>query len=223
MAPKKPGIADLVEQWRRPGGRMHFRTTQILLENGSRKGDHLDPFQIEDYDGLDRRPHGLLLRPRGWDKSGCAGDEIVTDLVTGPPRQRLYALACDLGQIGLLKEDVGSKFRRNPLLRSLIKETATTITMKATDSRFEILPYDIAGMWGLRPSRVIIDEMSEFPPKAEEAWTALWTASGKVANARMLIISTPGFSADSLLHRVRAMAEQNPDTWYIAERCLADA
>ena len=26
--------------------------------------------------------------------------------------------------------------------------------MKATDSRYESLPYDVPGMWGLRPSRV---------------------------------------------------------------------
>jgi len=218
MTLRRAGLAELVAKWR--SDRMLFRREQIYLENGQPKGLVLNPFQVADYEGLDSRQHGILIRPRAWDKTGCASDEIFTDMILGPRGQRIYSVAADLGQAQLLKEDLAAKFRRNPLTRNLIRETATTVTMKATDSRYESLPYDVPGMWGLRPSRVVLDEVGEFPPRAEAIWTALWTATAKVPGCRVLVISTPSHDPQQLLGRVLKLAKADPTRWFVSERTL---
>ncbi len=122
---------------------MAFDKKVILLEGGQTLDQKMEPWQEEDFKALDsgqyRRVTGFLIpnavygermgvlgglrhayleRPRGHSKTGDIGTEAVTELVLGPPCQRLYCCAADEDQAKLLFEDVAGKFRRSPLLRS---------------------------------------------------------------------------------------------------------
>jgi len=62
---------------------------------------------------------------------------------------------------------------------------------------------------GLKPSLAIIDEMHAHPD--DEVYVAIRTAMLKVPSSKMIVISSAGQGADSLLGRLRARAFAQPD------------
>jgi hypothetical protein len=208
-----PDLHTLLTRWK--NDRMAFRREAILLENGRPFGEVIEPWQVEDFIGVDTHRNSYLERPRGHSKTGDTGTDAVTDLLLGPPGQRNIASAVDRDQSALLLEDVAKKFQRNPLLRGLVKTTRDTITIKATDSQLRVMASDGPSAMGLRFHRAYIDELSE--QSNREMWDALWTATGKFQGCGIRVISTAGWDRTSIAWSVREMARTEPD-WYFSSR-----
>jgi len=185
------------------------------MEDGRPLGDVIEPWQRDDFVALDAHKHGYLERPRGHDKTGCAGTEAVCDLVLGPKGQRIYGCAVDAEQGEILYEDVAQKFLRSPVLRGSAKIGKREIVVPATGSRFRILTSDAPSAYGLRPDRIILDELAEW--QRRDLWDALYTATGKRPNCRVLCISVAGWDKSSIAWEVREIARTEKD-WYFAAR-----
>jgi hypothetical protein len=212
---RKPS-ADLVAQLTRwKNDRMAFRKEAIILEDGRPFGEVIEPWQMEDFIGVDTHRNSYLERPRGHSKTGDTGTDVVTDLMLGPTGQRNIASAVDRDQSALLLEDVIKKFQRNPLLRPLVKTTRDSITIKATDSQFRVMASDGPSAMGLRFYRAYVDELSEQANR--EMWDALWTATGKYKDCGVHVISTAGWDRASIAWSVREMARTESD-WYFSTR-----
>jgi hypothetical protein len=205
--------AQAIARWRKD--RMAFRREAILLEDGRPFGALMEPWQRDDYAEIDAHRHGFLLRPRGHDKTGTVGTEVVTDLVLGPRDQRIFGCAVDSEQAELLHEDVSQKFQRNPLLRGSVKIKSREIVVPATGSRFRVLTSDAPSAYGLRPDRIIVDELAEWAKR--DLWDSLWSATGKRPNCRVLVITTAGWDQTSICWEVQRIA-QAENNWYFAAR-----
>lgn len=197
--------------------RMAFRREAILLEDGRPFGDAMELWQQADFFALDvgEFHHAYLERARGHSKTGDIGTEAVTELMLGPPRQRLFCAAADEDQARLLFEDVAGKFQRSPLLRGSVKITAKELIVRATGSRLRVLASDAPSAYGLRPDWIAIDELAEW--RKRELWDSLWTATGKRPQCRMLVISTAGWDQSGIAWEVRKIAEAEAD-WYFSSR-----
>lgn len=208
-------MKDLVKRWR--ADRMAFRKEAIILENGKPFGEKIEAWQSEDFAALDsdQYRHAYLERPRGHSKTGDIATEAVTELVLGPPGQRLYSCAADEDQARLLLEDVTGKFNRSPLLRSAVKVVRNEILIKATGSRLKVLSSDAPSAYGLRSDWIAIDELAEWAKRG--LWDSLWSATGKRPNCRTMCISSAGWDKTSICWEVRQIAEKEAD-WYFSSR-----
>jgi phage terminase large subunit-like protein len=169
----------------------------IVLEDGRRFGEVIDPWQEEDFRALDdpRYRHAFLERPRGHSKTGDLGTEVVVELVAGPPGRQLYCAAADEDQAKLLHADVAGKFQRSERLASMVKVTKTEIACSVTGSRLRVRPADAPSAYGLRPDWIAVDELAEW--RRRDLWDSLWTATGKRPRCRLVVISTPGWDRTS--------------------------
>jgi hypothetical protein len=208
-------LAEQVARWR--ANRMAFRREAITLEDGRPFGAVMEPWQAEDFAALDAGTsrHAYLERPRGHAKTFDLGTEAVAELLLGPPGQRLFCAAADEDQARLLFEDVADKFRRSPLLASSVRVLQREIVVRATGSRLRVLTSDAPTAYGLRPDWLAVDELAEW--RRRELWDSLWTATGKRARCRMLVITTAGWDQTSVCWEVRGIAEREAD-WYFAPR-----
>jgi hypothetical protein len=215
MITRGADLQTTLARWRRD--RMAFRREAIRLEDGRPFGEVIDPWQGEDFAALDdpQHQHAYLERPRGHSKTGDLGTEAVTELVLGPSGQRLFCAAADEDQAGLLHADVAGKFQRSPLLAPLVKIIRREITVKATGSTLRVLAADAPSAYGLRPDWIAVDELAEW--RGRPLWDSLWSATGKRARCRMLVISSAGWDRTSIAWEVRAIAEREAD-WYVSSR-----
>lgn len=197
--------------------RQRFREQEIILEDGRRLGDCLDPWQREDFLALDdpRHRHAYLERPRGHSKTSDVGSECVTELVLGGPGRQIIAVAGDEDQARLLLDDVKGKFERNTRLRPLAQFKKNEIRMKASGSALRIMAADAPSSYGLRPDLIVCDEIAEW--RRRDLWDSLWTASGKRPHCRVLVISSAGWDTTSICAEVRKIAESEED-WYFSSR-----
>jgi len=207
-----PSLEQRLLQWRNDP--MEFYRTQVILENGKPLGDQWDDWQRDDLIGVTGHQNSLLLRPRGHDKTGTAGSVILHALVCGGQGLRAYSVASDQQQANLLLDDVIAKARRNPLLARAIRTTKTSVTVVASDNRYETLASDAPSAFGLRPDMLVADELAEWPSRADGLWVALWSATGKRPHTKTLVISSPG---GQLLSSIREMA-RTEENWFTSER-----
>jgi len=196
--------------------RMHFRE-DLLLEGGNRLGDVMDGWQREDFEALDdsAHRHAYLERPRGHSKTGDVATEAVVELFLGGPERELFCVAVDEDQAGILFRDVVGKIRRRPDLNAKVAIGKREITVKATRSTLTVLSSDAPSAFGLRPSWLALDEMAEW--RKRDLWDALWSATGKKRDCRVLVISTAGWDKASIAWEVRRIAETEAD-WLFSSR-----
>ena len=196
--------------------RMAFRE-DLLIEGSIRLGDVLDPWQREDFEALDdpAHRHAYLERPRGHSKTGDAGTEALVELFLGGPERALYAVAGDEDQASLLFKDVCAKLRRRPDLLAECKVGVDTVTHKPSGSVLTVLSSDAPTAYGLRPDWLCLDELATW--RGRDLWDALWSATGKRPNARVLVISTAGWDKASLCWEVRQIADTEDD-WLLSAR-----
>ncbi len=208
-------IEGALKRWR--ADRMVFRREAILLEDGRAFGEVMEPWQVEDFAALDdtAHRHAYLERPRGHSKTGDLGTEAVTELVLGPPGQRLFCAAADEDQARLLFDDVVGKFQRSSLLAPTVKVTRGEVVVKATGSRLRVLAADAPSAYGLRPDWIACDELAEW--RRRELWDSLWSATGKRQHCRMRVISSAGWDRTGIAWEVRQIAEREAD-WYFSAR-----
>jgi hypothetical protein len=193
---------------------------RIPLEDGRTFGGAADPWQIEDAAKFDdpRWRHHFRELPRGHDKTGSAGTEVVVDLLTAPARSEIYGFATGQEQADILLRDVSGKIERLGLVgpggfriraRSIVGPKGSTFTSMASDA---------PSAMGLRPHRMYLDELAEWPERAGRAlWTSIRTAAAKGPGCRFIVATTAGVSKSSLCWEVRSAAERGP-RWRFTNR-----
>lgn len=207
--------AALLARWRKD--RMAFRREAVFLDDGRPFGEVMEPWQADDFRALDdpQYRHAYRERPRGYSKTFDMAVEAATELVLGPPGQRLYCVGADEDQGKLLSDDVVAIFRRSPVLKPLIRVTRTEVIVKATGSRLKVLNSNAPTLYGLRPDWIGCDEIPEWRGRA--VWDALWTASGKRPRCKVRVIGTAGWDRTGLAWEVREIAERESN-WHFSAR-----
>lgn len=188
----------------------------LTLPDGRRFGDAMTDAQRRDFEALTstRFRHGLLERGRGGSKTADCAAFAITELLAGPHGGRLYACAVDQDQAGLLRDAAVGWIRRSGALAEHLVVSRWEIAYPRNDSLLKVLSSDTASSWGLGPTAVFFDELSQLPAGLEDFYQAMWSALPK-RRGRMIVLQTPGWDRTSLAWRVRTMAMQSP-SWYVS-------
>lgn len=206
----------------------------LRLEDGRAWGEAAAPFQLEDARAIlvgDGPRFHFLTRARGGSKTSDLAGLAIVELL----RQRdgrLYALASDQGQGGILLDALAGFVNRSPSLREHLRIGTWKVTCPRTRSSLEILAADSPGAWGLRPDFVVVEEFSGWAEtrSSRTLWTAVSSAVAKVPGSRLVILTTAGdpahFSAKILEHAKadaawRVNEVPGPAPWMDAEDLAA--
>jgi phage terminase large subunit-like protein len=195
----------------------------LVLEDGRAWGEAAEPVQLADARAvLDpdplTPPNFFLTRPRGFSKtSDLAGVNVAVLLEQLPAGSRTYAVAADRDQGRLLVDSVAGFCERTPGLAGALTVDSYKVTANRTGSVLEVLAADSASAWGLRPAFVTVDEFAQWrdtrEPKA--MWRAIISALGKVAGARLVVMTSAGDPAH-WSYRVLEGARLSPE-WRVSE------
>ena len=189
----------------------------LTLETGTSYGRNLDDFQRTDFAALASGiPAAYLGRPRGHAKTIDLAAYALHHIAT-TPGARAYAFAVDEDQARLVRDSVAGFVRRSGTLRANVKVFRNVVSLDETDARLEIWSADAASAWGLRPSLMLLDELSMWRGLAsEELFNAAFSSTGKVAGCQLLVGTTAGWDRNGLCYRIRELARKDPD-WYFSE------
>jgi phage terminase large subunit-like protein len=202
-----------------PEERMGFVERVLLAPDGTPLGERLDDWQRQDLAAAtagDR--HVWWERPRTHSKTEDAAAVALTDLVLGPPGQRIPLAATDTDQAALVLDSLRQFVARSPLLSGSLRVLRREVVYDSRDSSVEVLPADSAGSWGWRPSLVVCDELSQWrTPAHEDFFWSLWSALGKVKGARILVCLTAHWDRTGLAWRVRKQVRRDP-RWAFSRR-----
>jgi hypothetical protein len=186
----------------------------LILEDGCAWADvaedaqWLDALAILDLDS--QTPYHFLTRARGRSKTtDLAAIALVVMLTQARPGDRLYALAVDKAQGGLLVDAIRGFVQRTPGLAAVLRVGQYKVTAPG-DVTLEVLAADADGRWGLRPAFLIVGEIAWWPdtPTAHKLWEATSTAMHKVPGSRMVVLTTAGDPAH-YSYDIRARAERS--------------
>lgn len=193
----------------------------FVMDDGSQFGDIAYPFQWECAKAVldpDAPPNRWESRPRGGSKTSDAAAIALAALVSVfPPGSECYCIAADKDQARLLLNDIRGFVHRTPSIAALVTVNNDRVTAQNGTSFLQVLSSDGPSTWGLKPSLVVCDELSAWKSTAnsEEVWHAITTAMGKVAGARLLVISMAG-SPHHWSHDVYMHAQESP-RWSFGE------
>jgi phage terminase large subunit-like protein len=197
-----------------------FVEKEIVLADGRTVGDGLatDPWIRErllapilavDEADLPRYRLVYVELPRGhWKSGGIAA--IATAEAALHPDTDVVVGAADTDQARIILENVGGYLHRNPELGALFTVRRDEFQTTA-GSRIRVISSDAPSAYGLggthRRFRVICDELTAW--RSDDLWVALASASGKVENAQVVVLSNAGFDAErSWQWEVRLIAEE---------------
>jgi terminase large subunit-like protein len=191
----------------------------LVLEDGRRYGQCWEPWQHEFFVAAfavegGRPRHRLLYseRRRGESKTEDAAAVALADLLTGPPRHRSYAVAADQEQAGLILDSVRGFVARTPMLAGL-DVGRVVVRNAATGAELRVMSADDRTSWGIRPRRVIFDELS-LQPAQSQLWTSMWSAVAKLKDAQLIALSMAGWDFTSTCWQVREMAASSDVYWF---------
>jgi phage terminase large subunit-like protein len=193
----------------------------LVLETGARWGEVAAPFQQEDAAAVldsSGTPYHFLTRARGGSKTAdLAGMAVAAMLAQLPPASRCYALAADRDQGRLLLQSIEGYMVRTPELRGAVTVDAFRATTTRSGSTLEVLAADAPGAWGLRPHFLIVDELAQWAttPGPRRLWEAVTTAVAKIADCRMVCLTSAGDPAH-WSHAVLEHAHADP-LWRVHE------
>jgi phage terminase large subunit-like protein len=124
----------------------------------------------------------------------------------------------DKEQAGLIADTINGFVMRSELLRASLQISRFRIAAPSTGSSLQVLPADAASSWGLRPSLVVLDELSSWAGHgAEEFFQSLFSSLGKVKGARALVATTAHWNRHGLCWNLRSQVEQDP-AWSFMRR-----
>src|SRR2546426_625514 len=144
----------------------------LTLDDGRRWGAAAEPWQVADARAV-LDPHGPTPfhwqgRPRGGAKTGDAAAVGAAMLLTqAPPAARLYAVASDADQSGLLVDAVRGYVRRAPVLAQHLRVEARKVTALESGATLEVVPADEASAYGLKPWALLADQLGGWPAPAD--------------------------------------------------------
>lgn len=209
------------ELYLQPGGRARFRDEQLYLEDGRSLGDALEPWQREhiltpldarDSDGHPTYRVLVLEAPRGHAKTTLLAAECLLELIVGGRDRRIFAFAADADQAALLHEAAAGFIRRNTILGRLLSVERWLIRCRATRSVMRVMSADAASAHGLTPDLIVVDELAQW--QGRELWDACYSSVAKKSDARLVVITTPGWRRDSIAWEVREAARKIPGYYF---------
>jgi len=167
-------------------------------EDGRPWGVAADELQVADARAVlsaDGPRRHWLGRPRGYSKTQDVAGMMLADLVTGriPLASPAYLAAADGDQAGLALDSIAGYVERSALT-ALVDVQGRRAIHKGTGASVEVLAADAAGAFGLRPSRLVLDELAQWGDtrQARKFYEALTTALPKVAGSVGVVITTAG-------------------------------
>lgn len=189
----------------------------LRLEDGRHWGDAATSVQLSDARAVltpgDGPRRHWIGRPRGYSKSADVAGMLLAELVTDAihPSNPAYGAAADRGQAGLLLDSLAGYVDRSGL-DSVVEVQSYRAVHRSTGASVEILAADAAGVYGIRPSRLAVDEYCQWPDtrQARKFFEGLWTSLPKVKGSIGIITSTagnPGHHSHATFKRAEAEAE----------------
>lgn len=195
----------------------------LRLDHGALWGDCATDWQRRDVEAVldmdSSTPYLWCGRPRGGAKTGDAAAVGIAMLLTQAPlAARLYAVAADADQAGLLVDAIRGFVLRAPALGEHLRVDARKVTAVRSGATLEVVPADEASAYGLKPWAIIADELAQWPTtsNAKGVWAALISALPKVPGARLLVLTSAGDPAH-WSHKVREQALRSK-RWRVSEQ-----
>lgn len=171
----------------------------LVLEDGRRWGEAAEPIQREDANAVldeeSETPYHWLARARGWSKTTDLGAKaLVVMLAQAPSRARLYGIAADQAQGGLLLDALAGFAHRTRELEGALTIQESRVIATRSGAILQILPADSASVWGLRPYFVVVDELTVWheTPRTLRVWEGVTTGLAKVPGSRLVVLGTAG-------------------------------
>lgn len=193
----------------------------LRLEDGRSWAEAATPWQVADARAIlgDDGPRlHYLTRPRGASKtSDLAAVSIAVLLEQLPAGSRAYAVATDRDQGRLLVDAAHGFATRTPGLAGALSIDTWRITATRTGSTLDVLAADGPSTYGLRPSFVVVDELSMWPatPGPRQVWEAIISAIPKVAGCRCVVLTSAG-APEHWSYKVLEQAIDSP-RWRVHE------
>jgi phage terminase large subunit-like protein len=194
----------------------------LVLEDGRRWGTAATKIQLDDAKAVLEPGEGprrfWIGRPRGYSKTqdaaGCALAELVTGTISSATP--IYAAAADRQQASLVIDSIAGFVERSKL-GHLVEVQAWRAVHRGSGASVEVLAADAAGAFGIRPSRLIVDELCQWPDtrQARKFYEALWTSLPKVPGSVGTIITTAG-SPGHWSHAVFDRAVKESKLWRVS-------
>ena len=192
------------------------------MEDGRSWGQAAHPVQWQDaaavLDEASPTPYHWLGRSRGYSKTTDLGAiALVVLLAQAPPRARLFGLAADQSQGGLLLDALGGFVSRTPELQGALRVQEHRVIAERSGATLTILPADAATVWGLRPYLLICDEVSQWheTPRTLRVWEGASSSLAKVPGSRLVVLGTAG-DPSHFSFRIRNAALDDP-LWRVHE------
>lgn len=198
---------------------MQFLERELTHADGTPLGQRMDGWQRVDFESaLLTRKHQWWERPRAHDKTQGAAAVATTKVSVGPPGQQIYLCATDADQAGLALDSIRGFIRRSEILSRSLRVLRREVIYDRTDSVVTVLAADADSSWGLRPSLLIVDELSRWrTPAHEDFFWSLWSSLGKVEGAQMLTCLTAHWDRNALAWRLREQVKDDP-RWHFSVR-----
>ncbi len=197
-----------------------FRREQLILPDGRRfaaaeerwQTEHVfAPLDARDDDGWRYRLLYLEL-PRGHAKTTMGAMEALTVALL-EDGVRVYFAGADKDQAGIGFEMLTGFIKRNPSLQSSFRILRDRVEVPATGTVVQVLSADAPTSYGLgglgRGYLAIIDEL--WAHSNPDLWHSLWSATGKVPNWRVLVLSNSGHDFSSAAWKVRSLCAEGAD------------
>jgi hypothetical protein len=189
----------------------------LVMEDGRRWGEVAYPWPWADAAAvLDPEPHAPRRfwdqRARGMSKTDdAAGDGLCTLVADAPPRSRSFAYAGDQDQARLILDSIAGFTERTPGLADLVEVGARTVTCRATGATLSVESSDSASAFDTRPYFTVVDEVAQWPDTSNfgRLWSAIVSATGKVAGSRLLVLSSAGSPSHPAFKRW-TVAQESP-------------
>lgn len=143
---------------------------------------------------------------------------LLAELITGriPASNPGYLAAADRGQAGLALDSIEGFVNRSDLA-SMIDVQGLRAIHKGSGASIEVLAADAAGAYGLRPKRLVLDELAQWPDtkSARKFYEALVTALPKIPGSVGVVITTAG-SPGHWSHAVYQQALKESKLWRVS-------
>lgn len=188
------------------------------MEDGEPFHTIAEAWQIADYEGMWRHPNAVLIRPRGHDKTAGLARFVRAVFFLSERRENIFAIAADAEQGGILFADIERMTLDDPATATLVEITARQMTLKEPPfSTLKVMAHSAPTIMGIRPTMICMDELAEWRGRA--MFDALYSASGKVKDCRLAVISVPPVGGGSVLFEVMELAKNDTSgRWYYSHR-----
>jgi len=200
-----------------------FRREQIVLPNGRLWGECMESWQthhvfapLDARDGAGWRYRLIYLElHRGAAKSAVLAAEALLVAILDDD-VRAYIVAGDKEQASIARDMLEGYIHRNPSLESSFRITRDEIVCPASGTRIRVLSSDAPTTWGLgglsKRFLLLCDELWQW--QGRDLWDALFTASAKSEDWRIIVGSNAGFDTASIAWEVRELCRKHADSRY---------